>query len=70
MKLLIQNKKVDLIHLKIFVIDDSMTRPRQYLRKLICVPMCNFFETLQNKQIMCFSAILPQEIKAVQAALS
>ena len=63
LKLLITNKKVDLSHLKIFVIDEvdkvlEKADMRADVQEI-------FFKTPKNKQTMCFSATLPPEMKAV-----
>ena len=63
LKLLITNKKVDLSHLKIFVIDEvdkvlEKADMRADVQEI-------FFKTPKTKQTMCFSATLPPEMKAV-----
>jgi ATP-dependent RNA helicase UAP56/SUB2 len=62
LKLLLTNKKVDLSHLKIFVIDEvdkvlEKADMRADVQEI-------FYKTPKNKQTMCFSATLPPEMKA------
>lgn len=63
LKLLMTNKKVDLSHLKIFVIDEvdkvlEKADMRADVQEI-------FFKTPKTKQTMVFSATLPPEMKAV-----